>query len=194
MYHAPDMSTDTNYQSYWGVDGLTIINQVFSPENPLKYSDILKFSICTNTLVEDTYVVGGKEDCIDAVRGENYIIRRCVLHPNGRNGITLKGNLKRAFIRDVEFETHGSECDIELGQHTIYSNFFGTNQKTEAVVIENTNSKSGKPLIVKVWNADKPVVINSNVKIQVVPKILVKLYFALRWIQIHIIGKIFKKK
>lgn len=180
--------SDKNYESHWGENDLTIENKEFNPENPLDYSDILKFSICKNVLIKDCLVVGGKEDCIDIVRGEGYTIQDVNLYACGKNAITFKGAAIGLNISNLIVERHGSESDVELGQHSIYDSPLGKD-KTKNIQLRNVTSIDGKPVIVKVWNAEKPIVTGGNVKVKVVPWPIVKIYFLFRWIQINWLKK-----
>ena len=182
-----DTMSDNNFVSHWGITGLAIIDRSISPDNPTQYSDILKLSLCANTLIERCHIEGGIEDCIDAVRGTNYTIRACTLNPNGRNGITLKGALDGATVQDVVFDKHGSECDIELGQYDRYQS--PPFKKTKHINIVQTKAKDNQPVKVKVWMADMPNVAAGNVKVTKVNPIFVWCYFLFRWIQIKLGGQ-----
>lgn len=179
---------DKNYESYWGQSNLIIDNRAIWPPDSNEYSDILKFSICSNVLVDNCEIVGGREDAIDCVRGEDYKFSYLKLHPKGKNGITIKGSIKNTTISNVIFMSHGKECDIELGQHCIYDSFWGSD-KTEGITLINVHSNDSVPVKIKVWNATKPTIIGGNVQVKMVPTIFVKLYFAFRWLQIHLFKK-----
>lgn len=179
--------SDNNYESHWGVTGLAIIDRSISPDNPTQYSDVLKLSLCADTLVERCHIEGGVEDCLDAVRGTNYTIRACTLSPNGKNGITLKGAIDGATIQDVVFDRHGSECDIELGQYDLYWSL--GRHPTRNIIIQNVNSIDGGPIQVRIWNAETPKLITSNVKIKKVPKVIWLPYFLYRYLCVKILKK-----
>ena len=102
------MSADKNYESHVQENGTVIENRQI-PEigvDPSEYSDILKFSNCENITVKYTTILGGKEDCIDAVRGSNYNFDSVNLSPK-YNGITLKGSIDTATITNSVFHSHG---------------------------------------------------------------------------------------
>ena len=176
------MSVDTNYRSHAGEDAAVIaginIPQQFA--NPLDYSDILKFSNCTNCTVDNCTVYGGKEDCIDAVRGSNYTIRNTTLFPH-KTGITLKGSIDGVMLQNLSFAKHGKACDIEIGQ---FDNYWWIGRPaTRNVIIDNVTSFDDEPVIVRLWDAADITVIASNVKIIRVPKIIWWPYFVFRAIQ-----------
>ncbi len=67
------MSADKNYESHVQENGTHIEGRTLpSDADPAEYSDILKFSNCEDITVKNCSILGGKEDCIDAVRGNNY--------------------------------------------------------------------------------------------------------------------------
>lgn len=185
------MAADKNYESHVTETGTIIENRTIPSEgtNPADYSDILKFSNCSDIIVSNCTILGGKEDCIDAVRGSNYSFNNTVLAPV-HNGITLKGSIDRVEVVNVHFTSHGKDCDIELGQYDNY--WYVGRAPTRNVTIADTNAADGKPLVVKVWDAEVPTVTGSNVKIVKVPKLVWFPYFVFRAIQTRGIKNIFK--
>ena len=181
---------DKNYESHVNENGTVIENRIIPEQgiNPAEYSDILKFSNCTTILVDDCEIHGGKEDCIDAVRGADYTIKNSDLYPE-HNGITMKGSIDGAKLDNIVFKTHGKDCDIELGQYDNY--WYVGRLPTRNVVLHNIKSEDEKPVIVKVWDANVPVVENSNVRIIRIPKLIWFPYFVFRAIQTRGIKNIF---
>lgn len=173
------MASDKNFESHAGEVG-SLISGRNIPEvgiNPSDYSDILKFSNCTDIVVDGCNIEGGKEDCIDAVRGSNYTIRNTTLIPH-HNGITLKGSIDGALIANVVFDGHGSDCDIDIGQ---FDNYWWIGRPpTRKITIRNVNSRDGSPVLVRLWDSESPVIEYSNVKIFRVPKIVWWPYFVFR--------------
>lgn len=173
------MAADKNYESHAGEIGTVIADRTF-PEiglSALDYSDILKFSNCTDIVVDGCTIQGGKEDCIDAVRGSNYTIRNTTLLPR-HNGITLKGSIDGALIENIEFDGHGADCDIDIGQFDNY--WWIGRQPTRNVVIRNVYCANGSPVKVRLWDAANPVIEKSNVQIIRIPKIIWWPYFVFR--------------
>lgn len=173
------MAADKNYESHAGESGTQVLDRSI-PEtgvNAADYSDIMKFSNCTDCVVERCLIEGGKEDCIDAVRGSNYLFKNTTLIPR-TNGITLKGSIDGVSIENVEFDGHGSDCDIDIGQ---FDNYWWIGRApTRKITIRNVQSKDGKPVRVRLWDAECPVVENSNVKIIRIPKFVWWPYFVFR--------------
>ena len=181
---------DVNYESHVKESNLLISDRQYSPENPTSYSDILKFSNCESVLVTKCIIYGGNEDCIDAVRGTDYSFDQTTLIPLGKNGITLKGSIKNFNIEDVTYAAHGTECDIELGQFDNY--WYIGRPPTRGGVIINTTATDNKPIKIKVWDADVPMVASSSVKIVKIPKIIWFPYFVFRCIQVRGFKGLFK--
>jgi len=176
------MAIDKNYESHVSENGTVIENRIVPEQgiNPGEYSDILKFSNCTAILVDDCEIHGGKEDCIDVVRGANYTVKNSDLYPE-QNGITIKGSVDGVKLDNIVFKTHGRDCDIELGQYDNY--WYVGRPPTRNVVLHNIKSEDEKPVIVKVWDANVPIVENSNVRIIRIPKLIWFPYFVFRAIQ-----------
>lgn len=183
------MAADKNLESHAGEDGTLISDRVIAPPDWTQTSDTLKFSNCTNITVDGCTIEGGKEDCIDAVRGSNYTFNNTVLAPR-KNGITIKGSVDGYTIRDVSFISSGSDCDMEFGQ---YDNYWYIGRKpTRNGKISLTKSVSGTPLVLKLWDAEMPVITDSNIKVVKIPKIIWWPYFVFRAIQTRGIKNIFK--
>lgn len=173
------MAADKNYESHATETG-TVIRDRRIPESGVNagdYSDILKFSNCKDCIVSGCVIDGGKEDCIDAVRGSNYTIENSTLIPH-HNGITLKGSIDGVLIENIMFDGHGKDCDIDIGQ---FDNYWWIGRApTRNITIRNVNSTNGTPVIVRLWDAQNPVIENSNVKVIKVPKLLWWPYFVFR--------------
>lgn len=175
---------DSNYQSYWGEVGLRISGQHIPPLpiDPKAYSDILKFSVCKNTIVSGCTILGGSENCTDAVRGEDYVWTGCHFHTMGGKGVfTIKGSISRWVIDRCLFVGHGKEYDIELGQYDDYWHPFRKPTRNGSIV--DCGSSDGRPIKVTVWNADAPTVVNSHVQIVKIPWVVWFPYFCFRKIQ-----------
>lgn len=175
------MSADKNYESHVQENG-TVINDRIIPSDvdPNNYSDILKFSNCTGCTVDNCTIHGGKEDCIDAVRGDLYTFKNSTLLPV-HNGITIKGSIDGATLENITFGTHGKDCDIDIGQFDNY--WYIGRAPTRNVIIKNVIADDDKPVVVRLWDATTPVIENSNVKVVKIPKFIWWPYFVFRAIQ-----------
>lgn len=184
------MSADKNFESHATENGTVVENRIIPTRdiNPMEYSDILKFSNCTGITVDNCEIYGGKEDCIDAVRGQLYTFKNSDLYPV-HNGITIKGSIDGVKIDNVRFKTHGKDCDIDIGQYDNY--WYIGRSPTRNVLIHNVNAVDGKPVVVRLWDALNPILENSNVKIVRVPKLIWFPYFVFRAIQTRGIKNIF---
>lgn len=169
---------DNNYISFADVDGETIENTVFpvSGTKQSDYSDILKFSHAKNIVVSNCIICGGKEDCVDMNRNcENILIENCTVYPFGSYGFTIKGGAKNITLRNVAFDGHGKVADIDLGNWSDQSM-----EQTTNVVLENVYAIDGSPVKVRVLWAEKPTVVDSNIKLLVIPKPII---WAYRWLR-----------
>lgn len=155
-----------------------IVDEKYTFEgNPLQWNDTFHLSRAYNVSFVGLTIPGGNEDCIDVQYNSTLVsVSDCRLHPNGLFGMTIKGGSGLVHLKNVVFETHGKETDIDLG------NWSDQNQKdkTKLVTIENVTSADGQPVKVRVLWADKPTVIGGNVKVIVYPKIFVVIY---RWLR-----------
>jgi len=174
------MAADKNFESHAVEDGTLVEGRIIPPVevNSTDYSDVLKFSNCKNIVVKGCTIAGGKEDCIDAVRGENYTFQNCNILPRGANGITVKGSVDGILLENLSFDGHGAECDIELGQ---FDNYWWIGRApTRQVTIRNVQALDGKPVVVRLWDSEVPQIENSNVKIIRIPKFIWWPYFVFR--------------
>lgn len=185
------MAADKNFESHAVETGTLVENRLIPGKevDPLGYSDILKFSNCKDIVVNQCEIHGGKEDCIDAVRGSNYTFKNCTLMPS-TNGITLKGSIDGIYIENVTFENHGSDCDIDIGQ---FDNYWWIGRPpTRNIQIRNVRAADGKPVLVRLWDSDIPAVVDSNVKIMRIPKFIWWPYFVVRAGQTRGFGNVAK--
>ncbi len=150
-----------------------------NPIIPLSYTDVIHGSHAVGVKIHDIQIVGGQEDVIDMNNDSSDILVENVrVHPNGKFGFTLKGGSKNIILRNVVFETHGSEVDIDLGNWSDQDKV----NKTTLVRLENVTSVDGKPVRVRVLFASNPEVIGGNVKVTVYPSWLVSI---IRFFQRH---------
>jgi hypothetical protein len=173
---------DKNYESHVNESGTIIQDRLIPPEgvDPGEYSDILKFSKCTDVVVDNSTILGGKEDAIDAVRGVDYTFQNLTLIPN-YNGVTVKGAIDGVDLQNVVFGQHGSSSDLEFGQFDNY--WYIGREPTRNITLSNVNAADGRPLVVLLWDAEVPTVLNSNVEIIKIPSFIWFPYFVFRAIQ-----------
>jgi hypothetical protein len=167
--------TDTHKKAFGKVNRLNVIDEVLDGRG---FSEALKFSQCRYVIAFNLKIIGGTEDCIDIVRGSLYSIYRCSFHPQGKFGITVKGGVDHVRISDCTFYSHGIECDIDLGNWTNYD--IVKRPKVRNILIKNCHSTDGKPITVRVLHSDIPIIINSNVKLQVIHPFFVWCFFTMR--------------
>jgi hypothetical protein len=141
----------------------------------------MKFSQCENVQVTGVTVNGGKEDCIDAVRGSGYSFTNMTLNPLN-NGITLKGSIDGWNLKDILFTRKGKAYTIEIGQ---YDNYWTPWTKpTRNGTVDNVSMEDNSTVVVRIWDGEMPKVINcKNLKVLKIPKIIWFPYFFFRSMQ-----------
>lgn len=186
------MAADKNLESYAGENGVLIENRTIAPDEITPISDTLKFSNCNQVAVKNCVIYGGKEDCIDAVRGSDYTFENIALYPNGKNGITLKGSISGYKIENVSFLFAGTNSDIEVGQYDNY--WYIGRPPTRNGQINNvfSSAEDNTKVVLKVWDAEVPRVTNSEIKIVKIPKFIWWPYFVFRAIQTRGFKNLFK--
>jgi hypothetical protein len=171
---------DTNYKSHVQLKDI-VIDAWENPLNPAEWDDVMKFSQCENVQVTGVTVNGGKEDCIDAVRGSGYSFTNMTLNPLN-NGITLKGSIDGWNLKDILFTRKGKAYTIEIGQ---YDNYWTPWTKpTRNGTIDNVSMEDNSTVVVRIWDGEMPKVINcKNLKALKIPKIIWFPYFFFRSMQ-----------
>jgi len=171
---------DTNYKSHVQLKDI-VIDAWENPSNPTEWDDVMKFSQCENVQVTGVTVNGGKEDCIDAVRGSNYSFTNMTLNPLN-NGITLKGSIDGWNLKDILFTRKGKAYTIEIGQ---YDNYWTPWTKpTRNGTVDNVSMEDNSTVVVRIWDGEMPKVINcKNLKVLKIPKIIWFPYFFFRSMQ-----------
>jgi hypothetical protein len=171
---------DTNYKSHVQLKDI-VIDAWENPLNPAEWDDVMKFSQCENVQVTGVTVNGGKEDCIDAVRGSGYSFNNMTLNPLN-NGITLKGSIDGWNLKDILFTRKGKAYTIEIGQ---YDNYWTPWTKpTRNGTVDNVSMEDNSTVVVRIWDGEMPKVINcKNLKVLKIPKIIWFPYFFFRSMQ-----------
>lgn len=175
-------TVDKNWMSYVGDN--PDVSGFYNPPNPEDYSDILKFGDATNVHVETKTVCPGQENCLDAVRGGNYLWEDCTfLDGSGVSTVTLKGSIDKFTFRDCSIG-RGKNTDIELGQFDKY--WYVGRPPTRNGLIDNCHSADGQPIRVTCWDAERPEAFFSNVSVTKVPWIVWFPYFCFRYVYIRL--------
>lgn len=174
---------DVNFESYGHKTGLIIESRTIPPPgtNPKAYSDILKFSNCTTTVVNNCTIFSGNENASDAVRGEGYLWQNCdfVTTSPSFGALTIKGSINGWTLDNCRFNGKGDKYDVEVGQ-------FGSYWRPGHPPTRNGFIKNCSPLYLQLWDAEVPTITNTTVKIHKIPKIIWFSYFLFRYVQIRI--------
>ncbi len=166
-------TTDNNWHSYVGPeDNGRVITSVEwqSPDNPEDYADLFKCSHVDGLTARDLFIPSGStEDSVDCVRGSGYCFDSCAI----QGSTTVKGSIDGFSL--LNCVVSGT---VELGQ---YDNYWAYGRApTRNVSLLDCESPDGKPIRVKLWDAEMPNIENTNAKITRIPKWIWLPYFLFR--------------
>ena len=165
-------TSDVNWRSFVGPadNGKVVTSEDWqAPSNPKEYDDLFKCSNVNDLAARGLTIPASREDSIDCVRGSNYLIQSCTI----QGSTTVKGA-----IDGFELNNCVISGTVELGQ---YDNYWTRGRApTRNVSLLNCCSPDGEPIRVKLWDAEMPVVQNTNVKITKIPKWIWLPYFLFR--------------
>lgn len=145
---------------------------------------------------------GGKERALDIVRGGNIIFNTCQF-ATGKDRSPTKSRWSLAKTCDIGIKggAHDiafNQCimtDLLLGDHCIYDNAFRgfVGPKTSGITLTDCVHPAGKntPIILRVFNADLPKLVNTKAIAHVYCGLSVKVYFwvAGKWIDSRLPAK-----
>jgi hypothetical protein len=166
---------DRNFKSYADVRGIAIDG--LHTDGLAGFDDALKFSHAEGCYVTNSVIGDGTqiENAIDMNRECKYIcISDSTLHAGGYNAITIKGGCENIILKNLMIYP-GGNCDIELGGWSDQSK-----NKTTKVHIVNVRRIDGKPIRLRVINADYPTVQNTRIEYQRATSLALRLLFKLR--------------
>ena len=165
-------TSDTNWRSYVGPadNGKLVTSEDWqAPNNPREWDDLFKCSNVSNLTATGLVIPASREDSIDCVRGNAYSFQSCVIE----GSVTVKGA-----IDGLKLYNCVVSGTVELGQ---YDNYWSKGRApTRNVSLLNCCSPDGEPIRVKLWDAEMPLVQNTNVKITKIPKWIWLPYFIFR--------------
>ena len=165
-------TSDVNWRSYVGPadNGKLVTSEDWqAPSDPKQWDDLFKCSNVTNLTARGLTIPSSREDSIDCVRGNAYSFESCTIE----GSVTVKGSIDGFTLSNCVVSG-----TVELGQ---YSNYWTKGRApTRNVSLVNCCSPDGEPIRVKIWDAEMPVVQNTNVKIVVIPKWIWLPYFIFR--------------
>ena len=165
-------TSDTNWRSYVGPqdnDRLVTSEDWQAPSDPKQWDDLFKCSDVKNLTARGLTIPASREDSIDCVRGSGYSFQSCTIE----GSVTIKGAIDGVKIYNCVISG-----TVELGQYDNYWKF--GRAPTKNVLLHSCCSPDGKPIRVKVWDAETPYVVGTNVKIVRIPKFIWLPYFLFR--------------
>lgn len=167
---------DVNYKSYVREKDL-VITKFPDPDvpgtKPADCMDVLKGSECERLTFDGLDVPAAKEDSFDFVRGLAYKVKNCIV----RGSVTIKGA-----IDGWTMESNVHHSFIEVGQFDNY--WFPGRPPTRNGIINLCSSPSG-PITVRLWDAERPMIVNTLAKVTKVPWFIWFPYFLSRYIQVR---------
>ena len=145
----------------------------------------LKLSFCKNVEVIDSTIVGGYEDCVDIVRGENIKFKNCnfISKNKTKQHITCKCGAKNVTFENCNFvgsfRNWWNGACIDLGNWGDYDDV--KRPKVRNVSIVNCKLKNvAFPILYRRLYSNTPTVKNSNGFGLKVPNIFVKAFWFLQ--------------
>jgi hypothetical protein len=163
---------DVNWRSFVGPqdNGKVVTSEDWqAPSNPKEYDDLFKCSNVDNLTAIGLTIPSSREDSIDCVRGNAYSFKSCAIE----GSVTVKGAIDGLKLYNCVISG-----TVELGQ---YDNYWSRGRApTRNVSLLNCCSPDGEPIRVKLWDADAPLVQNTNVAYTKIPKWIWWPYFIFR--------------
>lgn len=148
------------------------------PELMPDLDDLFKCSGTSNLTAQDLVIPASvNEDSIDCTRGANYRWLRCIV----QGSVTLKGAIQKWLFQDSTVDGN-----IEVGQFDNY--WYPGRIPTAGGVIANTKTSTGAKVKVTLWDAEKPLVLNSDVEFIVKPKWMWLPFFLSQYVWVRIVN------
>lgn len=152
----------------------------------------LKLSFCRDVRVVDSTIIGGYEDCVDMVRGENLFFENCTFIANNgtKQHITCKGGAKNIVFKDCKFvgsfrHWWDGAC-IDLGNWGDYDDV--SRPKVRDISIINCSMENvACPILYRRLYSETPTVKSSFGFGLKVPSLFVKIFWFLQ--RKELIGK-----
>lgn len=171
-------TNDKSYDAQGMTKGETLCGQFWTPPlDPAKYDDILKRSLCEGFTVTDAFIPGGRENAVDFVRGKSYRILKCVLGIAGYGAATIKGSIDGWTVEESVVK-NGRKFGLEIGQFDNY--WYPGRKPTRGGKIIRSSTGGADPIKVVLWDAERPEVIDSKVKVVKYPWLVWFPYFCIR--------------
>lgn len=145
----------------------------------------LKLSFCRNVIVRNSQIMGGSEDCVDIVRGENITFDNCTFfaNPDTKQHITCKGGAKNITFKNCKFvgsfKCWWNGACIDLGNWTDYDDVDRPMVRNVHIINCDMLDVACRILYRRLYS-EMPVVKNARGFRFNVPRLFVKLFW---WLQ-----------
>lgn len=172
------LEPDRNFKSFCDESNRTVADELFAPDNPSEWDDVVKVSHCEGFTFRNCIINpegGNREDGVDVMRKSRHVeFYNCRVGAGNRYAFTIKGGSEMISLVNVTITgRRGKEgVDIDIGNfsHTL------PNVKTGLVYLDNVSRANGEAVRVRVGWAPNPSVVGGNVKILFWASIGLKLY------------------
>lgn len=135
--------------------------------------------------ISQTTLTGGKERALDIVQGSGIRFDGCIFSNGADRSVTKS---KWSFSKTCDIGIKGGATDIQftnctmtdllLGDHSIYDNPKGMGPKTQRIVLKGCRHPAGNtPIVLRVWNAEPPMLVDTNAVMLAYWGPIVKAYF-----------------
>ena len=148
-------------------------------------SEGLKLSFCRNVTVKNSQIMGGAEDCVDIVRGENITFENCTFfaNPDTKQHITAKGGVKNLTFKNCKFigsfKNWWDGACIDLGNWTDYDDV-NRPRVRNVQIIDCVMQDVSCPILYRRLYAETPVVKNTKGFKFNVPRLFVSAFWFLQ--------------
>lgn len=150
--------------------------------NGIGYAEAVKCSNLKDVTFRKFSIVGGYEDCLDVVRGRNYVFCEGDMYAGeARTFVTVKGGVHGFWLEDVVF--HGKTkypWEISLGDHTIYNDADPDLNIVRKVVLNRVRRVDGAFVRVLCMASNRPICLNGKYRVYVVPRWIWRTWFWLK--------------
>jgi len=149
-------------------------------------SEAVKISNRREVTFKNCVILGGKEDCLDIVRGSIHTFDNCVFEASGSlQAATIKGGAEYIHFKNCTFKGKPKMGYVVLGQYSDYN--FCKDLKTKYISFDKCHFEDSDTPSVVVWKADMPIIEECYANVKKIPTFIVWAYFTFRKLQQRIV-------